>query len=145
MWWWINDAERMKWTRYGNTLVKYHIIYVVYFLKTTAPEIVSLAYNAATARWPANKHDVEICCRDFRRFRRGWWRRPQWALFQQQGVTAHTKCRSMNWRRVMTGGRIASRFGDTAWPARSPYLSERDYIFSGATWKAKYRSTNLAP
>jgi len=37
----------------------------------------------------------------------------------------------MNWRIVTIGGRIASRFGDTAWPARSPYISERDYIFLG--------------
>jgi hypothetical protein len=31
----------------------------------------------------------------------------------------------------MIGGHIASRFGHKAWPARSPYLSERYYVVLG--------------
>ena len=145
MWRWINDAEYMKWKIYGNKLVKYHSKCVVYSLKTVTPEFVSLAYSGATARWPANKHDVQKRCRDFRCFKRSWWRRAQWALFQQQGVTAHTECGSMNWRRVMIGGRIASRFGDTAWPARSPYISECDYIFLGKLERQSIGQQTLYP
>jgi hypothetical protein len=129
-WCWLYEMQS-----YGNTLVKYHWIHVVHFLKLPSPEIVSLANNRETARWPANEHDVEICCRDFRRFRRGWWCQ-QWALFRQQGVTAHTTYGSMNWRTLMTGGRIASRFGDTAWPASLLTSMRTTTIFWGH-FKAK--------
>ena len=45
----------------------------------------------------------------------------------------------------MIGGSIASRFGDTAWLARSPYLSERDYIFLGSLESQSTAQQTLHP
>lgn len=51
--------------------------------------------------------------------------------FQQDGATAHTARETMNCLRVMFPGRIISRFGDVAWPPRSPDLTAPDYFLWG--------------
>ncbi|XP_046683513.1 uncharacterized protein LOC124369534 [Homalodisca vitripennis] len=48
-------------------------------------------------------------------------RRRMW--FQQDGATSHTANEVMDFLRSKFRGRVISRFGDIAWPARSPDLS----------------------
>lgn len=52
-------------------------------------------------------------------------------LFQQDGATAHTANRVMDYLRRKFRGRVISRHGDIAWPARSPDLSVCDFFLWG--------------
>lgn len=52
-------------------------------------------------------------------------------LFQQDGATAHTANDVMHYLRRKFRGRVISRFGDIAWPARSPDLSVCDFFLWG--------------
>ena len=60
-------------------------------------------------------------------------------LFQQDGVTAYTTRQTMNILREMFPGRIISRFGDIAWPARSPDLTAPDFFLWGYLKGKVYR------
>lgn len=51
--------------------------------------------------------------------------------FQQDGATAHTANEVMVFIRNKFRGRVISRFGDIAWPARSPDLSICDFFLWG--------------
>lgn len=51
--------------------------------------------------------------------------------FQQDGATAHTANVVMNFLRRKFPGRVISRFGDIAWPPRSPDLSICDFFLWG--------------
>ena len=51
--------------------------------------------------------------------------------FQQDGATAHTAHAVMDYLKLKFRGRVISRFGDIAWPARSPDLSVCDYFLWG--------------
>lgn len=51
--------------------------------------------------------------------------------FQQDGATAHTANAVMDYLRRKFRGRVISRNGDVAWPARSPDLSVCDYFLWG--------------
>jgi hypothetical protein len=51
--------------------------------------------------------------------------------FQQDGATAHTAAASMTVLRTLFPHRIISRFGDLAWPPRSPDLSTCDFFLWG--------------
>jgi hypothetical protein len=51
--------------------------------------------------------------------------------FQQDGATAHTANLSMNALRDLFPGHLISRFGDVAWPARSPDLNACDFWLWG--------------
>jgi hypothetical protein len=51
--------------------------------------------------------------------------------FQQDGATAHTARASMDVIRRLFPNRLVSRFGDIAWPPRSPDLSMCDYFLWG--------------
>ena len=50
--------------------------------------------------------------------------------FQQDGATAHTERNNMAVVREMFGT-VVSRFGDIAWPARSPELTVPDFFLWG--------------
>jgi len=52
--------------------------------------------------------------------------------FQQDGATAHTARNSMAVIREMFEN-VISRFGDIAWPARSPDLTVPDFFFCGGS------------
>lgn len=52
-------------------------------------------------------------------------------LFQQDGATAHTANAVMDFLRMKFAGRVISRNGDIAWPARSPDLSVCDFFLWG--------------
>ncbi|XP_046687079.1 uncharacterized protein LOC124372712 [Homalodisca vitripennis] len=51
--------------------------------------------------------------------------------FQQDGATAHTANVVINSLRRKFRGRVISRFGDIAWPPRSPDLSICDFFLWG--------------
>ncbi|KDR18551.1 hypothetical protein L798_07370 [Zootermopsis nevadensis] len=51
--------------------------------------------------------------------------------FQQDGTTSHMARISMQTVREMFPGRVISRYGDVAWPPRSPDLSPCDYFLWG--------------
>lgn len=51
--------------------------------------------------------------------------------FQQDGATAHTANAVMDFLRAKFRGRVISRNGDIAWPARSPDLSVCDFFLWG--------------
>lgn len=61
--------------------------------------------------------------------RKGIVLRRMW--FQQDGATAHTANDVMGFLQRKFRGRIISRFGDIAWPARSPDLSVCDFFLWG--------------
>ena len=92
----------------------------------------------ATVQWITNT--VSSNAEDVRR---GWWWRRRWACFQREGVRVHTALGSRNCLTTKFLGGIISLFGDTVWPARSPHLSEPDYIFCADTLKLKRTQTNL--
>jgi hypothetical protein len=50
---------------------------------------------------------------------------------QQDGATVHTARPSMTVVRQMFPQHVVSRFGDVAWPPRSPDLSARDFFLWG--------------
>ncbi|XP_054260262.1 uncharacterized protein LOC128996153 [Macrosteles quadrilineatus] len=56
---------------------------------------------------------------------------PDHVWFQQDGATAHTARASMAAVRALFPGRLISRFGDVAWPPRSPDLSMCDFFLWG--------------
>lgn len=51
--------------------------------------------------------------------------------FQQDGATAHTARATMDIVNEAFPGRVISRFGDLAWPARSPDLTVPDFFLWG--------------
>lgn len=51
--------------------------------------------------------------------------------FQQDGATAHTANVTMEILREIFPGRLISRFGDLAWPPRSPDLTPSDFFLWG--------------
>ena len=51
--------------------------------------------------------------------------------FQQDGATSHTARESMNVLRRLFPNHLISRFGDIAWPPRSPDLSTCDFFLWG--------------
>ena len=51
--------------------------------------------------------------------------------FQQDGATSHTSRASMGVLHPLFPNRLISRFGDVAWPPRSPDLSMCDYFLWG--------------
>lgn len=51
--------------------------------------------------------------------------------FQQDGATAHTARATMDIVKEAFPGRVISRFGDLAWPARSPDLTIPDFFLWG--------------
>lgn len=52
--------------------------------------------------------------------------------FQQHGASVHTAGATMDIMREAFSGRVISRFGDLAWPARSPDL-KTIVLFLGGT------------
>jgi len=55
---------------------------------------------------------------------------PTVLLLQQDGATAHTARNSMAVVQEVFGT-VISRFGDIAWPARSPDFTVPDFFFCG--------------
>ena len=51
--------------------------------------------------------------------------------FQQDGATSHTAKIAVNILRPLFPGHLISRYGDIAWPARSPDLSMCDFYLWG--------------
>jgi hypothetical protein len=60
--------------------------------------------------------------------------------FEQDGATAHTAQISMQVLRTVFPGRLFSRFGNIAWPARSPDLAVPDYLLWGYVESKVYKT-----
>lgn len=70
------------------------------------------------------------------------WRRwiAIWSVwFQQDGATSHTSRASVSVLRPLFPNRLVSRFGDVAWPPRSPDLSMCDYFLWGYLTSRVYK------
>jgi hypothetical protein len=52
-------------------------------------------------------------------------------FFQQDGATNHTAQDSMTAVRNLFPSHVISRYGNITWPARSPDLPARDFVFWG--------------
>jgi hypothetical protein len=61
--------------------------------------------------------------------------------FRQDGATSHTAKIAMNVLRPLFSGHLISRYGDIAWPARSPDLSVCDFYL----WSHLKSVVNSAP
>lgn len=80
--------------------------------------------------WPWIPHNIQT----FLATKNGWdcWRTYIGNLsFQQNRATAHTVRISLDVLREMFPGHLVPLRGDVRWPARSPELSMRDYVFWG--------------
>ena len=77
-------------------------------------------------------------------WRRRIVRRHLW--FQQDGATSHTARASMAVLRPLFPNHLISRFGDIAWPPRSPDLSTWDFFLWGylksRVYQDKHRTLN---
>lgn len=67
---------------------------------------------------------------------------PKALHFQQDGATAHTARNSMDVVRGMFGT-VISRFGDIAWPARSPDLAVPDFFLWGFLKDRVFRRSTM--
>ena len=59
--------------------------------------------------------------------------------FQQDGATCHAAKVCLTFLREIFPGKLISRFGDIAWPPRSPDLTVPDFFFWGYLKERVYR------